>query len=77
MLILMMEQMQQQPACLLKYITFKHGNSLSYRSLKPSPCFIVKADKGLHTVYVIALSLASGDVTRVPTVGAYFFTLIL
>lgn len=72
MLILMMEQMQQQPACLLKYITFKHGNRLSYRSLKPSLCFIVKADKGLHTVYVIALSLASGDVRGCQLLGHVF-----
>lgn len=55
----MMEQ--GQAACLFKHVTFKCGN-LSCRSLKRSPGFIIKADKGLHTVFVTALSLASQNI---------------
>lgn len=62
---LMMEQ--GQAACLFKHVTFKCGN------LSRSPGFIIKADKGLHTVFVTALSLASQDVGGCQILGLFFF----
>lgn len=71
---LLMEQ--EQAACLFKHVTFKCGN-LSCRSLKRSPGFIIMADKGLHTVFVTALSLASQDIGGCQILGLFFFALIL
>lgn len=67
---LMMEQ--GQAVCLFKHVTFKCGN-LSCRSLKPTPGFIIKADRGLHTVFVTALSLASQDIGGCQILGFFFF----
>lgn len=66
---------QGQAACLFKLVTFKCGN-LSCTSLKRSPGFIIKADKGLHTVFVTALSLASQDVGGCQILGLFFFITI-
>lgn len=71
-LTLMLEQMQQQAACLLKHVTFNRRNLCSHRSLNCHPCFIIKADKGPHTVYAFALSLACKDIGGCPLLGLGF-----
>lgn len=77
MLTLVMEQMQQQAARLFKRVTFKRRKLLSYRGLKHGCCFIIKADKGFHAVYVIALSLARKDIGGCQLLLWFFLTLIL